>query len=453
MSSPTRGAAPATGWRALPRKAVTALRLVWRRLRKLRALPGFLNVCYESSLVPRWNETGGRWEARFAPGRYLGALGRGLAALLIAKPVVYRANLAAARSVRPRLLHVIPNVFVGGSTQLIYDICGALGARYDMRILTSALPQSGRHEGVPIEVLPHKASLDAARAAFARFAPQIVHIHYWGDVDRPWYETMLAAAAECGARVVLNVNTPVEPLRHPAIAETVFVSDYVRRTFGPDIAAARTIHPGIDLDRFGPPPAFDADAMRSIGMVYRLEPDKLRADSIDVLIEACKARPRTRAIVIGGGSLFGAFVRRTRAAGLRGQFHFTGPVPYANLPGLYRRFRIFVAPVWQESFGQVTPFAMSMGLAVAGNKIGALPEILGSEETLGGDNAATAARIVALLDDPARIAALGAENAARARAAYDVKAMVAAYEALYADLLGEAVDPMAGFPPALVFAA
>ena len=90
---------------------------------------------------------------------------------------------------------------------------------------------------------------------------------------------------------------------------------------------------------------------------------------------------------------------------------------------------------------------MSMGLAVAGNKVGALPEILGSDETLGGDNAATAARIVALLDDPApHRGARRRERRAR-RAAYDVKAMVAAYDALYADLLGEAVDPMAGFPP------
>ena len=165
---------------------------------------------------------------------------------------------------------------------------------------------------------------------------------------------MLAAAAECGARVVLNVNTPVEPLRHPAIAETVFVSDYVRRTFGPDIAAAQTIHPGIDLDRFGPPPAFDADAMRSIGMVYRLEPDKLRADSIDVLIEAEGAsrgrghRDRRRLAVR-------AFVRRTRAANLRRQFHFTGPVPMPICPASIAAFASLRRAGLAGGFGQVTP--------------------------------------------------------------------------------------------------
>ena len=447
-------ATPATGWRALPRKALTAMRLAWRALRRARALPGFLRMAWETSLIPRWSEARGLWTARFSPGALAAALWRGISALAVAKPVLYSTPVPAAegRRPRPRVLHAIPNLFVGGSTQLIFDILTALGERYDMRVLTSALPPSGRHAGAAISVIPHNASVATATAAIAGFAPQIVHIHYWGDVDQPWYESVLAAAAAIGARVVLNVNTPVAPIASGAIAETVFVSDYVRRTFGAGVAPSRVIHPGIELDRFAPAGA-DPDAARSIGMVYRLEPDKLRPEAIDILIDVCKARPRTRAVIVGGGSLFAPFAQRVRAAGVRGPFHFTGPVPYASLPGIYRRFAIFVAPVWKESFGQVTPFAMSMGLAVAGNRIGALPEILQSDETLGETPQASAAAIIALLDDPARTASLGARNAAIAHAAYGVQTMTAAYDALYRDILGEAADPMAGFPPALVFAA
>jgi glycosyltransferase involved in cell wall biosynthesis len=446
--------APATGWRALPRKCVTALRLGWRLLRRTRALPGFLHAAYETSLVPAWNEGRGTWRGRFRPGRLAGALGRGAAGLLFAKPVVYQAPLpaAAGRVPRPRILHAIPNVFVGGSTQLIYDLCGALGERYEMQILTSATPAGGAHRGVPIRVVPHPATTAAIAAAIAAAAPEIVHIHYWGEVDHAWYAAVLAAAKASGARIVQNVNTPVAPIADDAIAATIFVSAYVRDAFGAGIANAHVIHPGIDLAHFAPPAAFDAEAERSIGMVYRLEPDKLKPDAIDVLIAVCRARPRTRAVVVGSGSLFAGFVARTRAAGVRGQFWFTGAVPYAALPEIYSRFRIFVAPVWKESFGQVTPFAMHMGQAVAGNRIGALAEILGSDATLGATPDATAALVVGLLDDPARTAALGAHNRAAAARLYNVSAMNAAYGAVYDAVLGPAADPMAGFPPAQVFA-
>ena len=446
--------APATGWRALPRKTVTAMRLAWRALRRTRALPGFLRTSYHSSFVPVWNEGRQTWHAVFSTVRLIRAIGQGMASLLWRKPVVYGVPVprAEGRIPRPRILHAIPNVFVGGSTQLIYDLCAALGEQYEMRILTSALPASGAHQGVPIAVVPHPATPERIAAAIADFAPQLVHLHYWGEVDRPWYEAVLAAAKAIDARIVLNVNTPVAPLLDLAISKTVFVSDYVLKTFGGDVSQARVIHPGIDLARFAAPESFDRHAADSIGMVYRLEPDKLRPEAIDVLIEVCRARPRTRAVVVGSGSLFAGFVARAKAAGVRGQFFFTGAVPYESLPSYYRLFSIFVAPVWKESFGQVAPFAMSMGQAVAGNRIGALSEILGSAETLGETPADTSALIVRLLDDPARVAALGAHNREIATHAFGVDAMTAAYGEVYEDVLGAEADVMAGFPPAEIYA-
>src|SRR5207248_444909 len=112
-------------------------------------------------------------------------------------------------------------------------------------------------------------------------------------------------------------------------------------------------------------------------------------------IEVVRRRPQTKVYIIGGGSLFRSYVAQTEAAGVRANFHFTGYVPYEDLPRWYDRFSVFVAPVWQESFGQVSVFAMNKGQAVAGYKIGALPEILGYDDTFGNDTAAAADKIVA----------------------------------------------------------
>ena len=170
-------------------------------------------------------------------------------------------------------------------------------------------------------------------------------------------------------------------------------------------------------------------------MVYRLEQDKLRADSIDLFIEVVKLRPRTAVYIIGGGSLLEPYIRRTIEAGVRTNFRFTGYVPYETLPQWYDQFSVFVAPVWTESFGQVTPFAMSKQLAVAGYRVGALSEILGSQELLGDTMEETARLIVDLLNDPGHKRKIGKLNEERARTMFSVEHMTDKYADLYHAIL------------------
>ena len=59
-------------------------------------------------------------------------------------------------------------------------------------------------------------------------------------------------------------------------------------------------------------------------------------------------------------------------------FIFTGYVVMKNY-SFYEKMSIFVAPVWKESFGQVSSFAMNMYLPVTGFAIGALPSIIDNE--------------------------------------------------------------------------
>ena len=285
---------------------------------------------------------------------------------------------------RPCVIHVLPNVNMGGSTQLVVDLHNHLGDRYKMEVISSEPPKSARHRGMVIHHHALSSGPERLVELLRKRAPDLMHVHYWGSTDTPWYDGVFAAAGATSQTVLQNINTPVAPYDHNTVAMNVFVSNSIR---GLDTIAnrpARVIYPGIDLLHFAPRP-FQKHAENSIGMVYRLEPDKLNLQSIDPLIAIAQRRPQTRVFIIGDGQLFMPFVERVKAARVFNNFVFAGAVPYVDLPAWYAHFKVFVAPVWQESFGQVTPFAMAMGLAVAGHRIGALPEILNGEETLGVD--------------------------------------------------------------------
>jgi glycosyltransferase involved in cell wall biosynthesis len=316
--------------------------------------------------------------------------------------------------------------------------------------VTSAVPSHGSHKGMSIDVVPNPSSHHLVRCIFGRFRPHIVHVHYWGDVDEPWYKTIFEIAAEFGCPILQNINTPVAPFAGVRVDRNVFVSRSVLDQFGSTVPAS-IIYPGIDLDRFAPPAVNDPDSFDAIGMIYRLESDKLDKDAIELFLEIARRRPKTRIVIIGDGSFFAHFRSRVEQEGRLLQFELTGYVPYEELAAQLARFRTFVVPVWQESFGQVIPFAMCAGLAVAGYKIGAVPEILGDTRTLGETLDQTVEIVTALLDDPKRIAALGERNRALALERFSVEEMALRYFQLYRDLAPREVEILSGLPDAVHF--
>jgi glycosyltransferase involved in cell wall biosynthesis len=420
------------------------LRLAYRAYRRLKNRPlsptphaGPLdpvwqprNLQLELRLEPVWNEAAGHCELEYdkcAPAHEPGGW---------VKPY-HVVPFHPDGPPEKRILHIIANVFVGGSTQLVIDLVQKLPRPYEHVILTAALWPGGTHTGIEVHHVQAPDPLAMAQV-LDRVRPDIVHMHYWGLNDDVWYHAALEALRGRGVPAVENVNTPIAPLVDPVFSTYVFVSQYVLERFGEEVtangAAVDVIHPGIDLHRFeGQESA--PDAQNAIGMVYRLEHDKLNEDSIELLIEVVRRRPRTRAYVVGGGSLLQPYLERTEQAGVRENFRFSGYVPYESLPGWYEKFRIFVAPVWKESFGQVAPFAMSKGCTVAGYDIGALAEIVGGHETLGHDVGEAAGIIVALLNDPEKLERMGQANRLRARELFGLTKMIERYTAIYDRML------------------
>ncbi len=387
-----------------------------------------------------WNDRTTRWTKRLDRSAWQRTLLRwARRAINPTDEVIYTvATPALSDRARPNILHIIPNVTIGGSTQLVVDLHNHLGDQYRMEVITSKGPQSGRHRGMVIHFHPWSADPEQIAAALRAINPDLVHVHYWGSTDMPWYDAVFGAAAATTQTVLQNINTPVAPYNQASVALNVYVSNFVRTLDTDGDTPARVIYPGIDLRHFAPRP-FDVHAENSVGMVYRLEPDKLNLNSIDPFIAIAQRRPQTRVFIVGDGHFFMPFAERVKAAGVFDNFVFTGAVPYEDLPGWYAQFKLFVAPVWQESFGQVAPFAMAMGLGVAGHRVGALPEILDGSDTLGVNLDDTVNRCIALLDDPGRLKQVGELNRIRASQLFGVEAMAAAYSKVYAELLSRRV--------------
>jgi glycosyltransferase involved in cell wall biosynthesis len=354
-----------------------------------------------------------------------------------AKPYTILSRVPTCRN-RPRVLHAIANFCTGGSSRLVVDLIERLGDAYEQEVLTSFMPTPPAFVGVRISEIRRGETVEAFLARLSAFDPAIVHMHYWGDGDYSWYEKVIRAAERYGCRIIQNINTPVTPYFSEAVNRYVYVSNYVWNHFGRRDTKSMVIYPGSNFELFArsenAPIAHDC-----IGMVYRLETDKLDEHSIDPFVAVVKKRPSTRALIVGGGTLLSSFQASVQRAGVETQFRFTGYVAYEDLPQLYCQMAVFVAPIWQESFGQVTPFAMHMGLPVVGYNTGALSEILGNRDLLApvGNSEAMADLIVRLLDNPEKRISIGQANRRRAATHFSIENMVDKYRSLYAEVIGK----------------
>jgi glycosyltransferase involved in cell wall biosynthesis len=350
-------------------------------------------------------------------------------------PPPYRVKITAPDSPnRPRVLHAIANFMIGGSSRLVVDLIENLGGSYEQKVLTGFIPDPPAYLDLSIAEIRDVNSYGAVLQLIDEFQPDIVHVHYWGDSDESWYRQVFEAARASSRVIVQNVNTPVHPFPM-RVAQNVFVSEYVHHVFA-DGNPGRVIYPGSNFTLFanheGRQPVEDC-----IAMVYRLEQDKLNEAAIEPFIQIIQGRPATKALIVGGGSLLEGFKRRVEQEGLAASFEFTDYVPYHALPELYRRMSLFIAPVWQESFGQVTPFAMNMGIPVVGYAVGAIGEIIDDAQLTAppGDAKALAQIAIALLNDKSRRQAIGERNRLRAEQLFSVHAMIDAYRSLYASVL------------------
>jgi glycosyltransferase involved in cell wall biosynthesis len=178
-----------------------------------------------------------------------------------------------------------------------------------------------------------------------------------------------------------------------------------------------------------------------IGTVAGLRPVK----NLPRLVEAALMIPGTRLVIVGEGPEKEAISAKAREMGVFQRLVMPGllPDPHKYI-GL---FDIFALSSDSEQFPIALVEAMAAGLPVATTHVGDVAIILPPEQlplVTERDEYALAAALRQLVADKNLRAQLGAANKTLAAAAYDEKAMVAAYAALYDDALGSGMHFASG---------
>ncbi|WP_432483795.1 D-inositol-3-phosphate glycosyltransferase [Kineococcus esterisolvens] len=321
----------------------------------------------------------------------------------------------------------------------------------------AAGPYEGlRKEDLPGQLCAFTAGMLHTGARHTEGHYDVVHSHYWlsGQVgwlaadrwDVPLVHSMHTMAKvknahlaegdapEPSGRVIGEEQVVAAAAR--LVANTTAERDELVQLYGADPARVAVVPPGVDLATFTPgdgraaararmglPP--DAEVLLFVGRLQALKaPDVLVEAAALLLRERPERRSRLRVLVLGGPSGSGtahphALTDLVRARGLEDVVQVHPPVPRDLLAEHYRAADVVAVPSHNESFGLVALEAQACATPVAAAAVGGLRTAVADGESgvlVGSHDAAAWARALgALLDDPARRAALGTRAAQRAR--------------------------------------
>lgn len=144
-------------------------------------------------------------------------------------------------------------------------------------------------------------------------------------------------------------------------------------------------------------------------------------------------------LVVGDGELRTAFEREAATLGIAERVRFVGAVANAGLPPYYAAADLVVLPSRPpESFGMVLIEAMACGRPVLASDIPGVRAVVRDGETglllRPGDVADLAAKLDALLDDPARRWAMGRRGRAEVETRYAWEVIIPRLEAIYEEV-------------------
>lgn len=216
---------------------------------------------------------------------------------------------------------------------------------------------------------------------------------------------------------------------------------------------ATVIRHGIDCDLFSP--AADKVAVRRqldlpedgllVGCFGRIRHQKGNDLYIKAMIEACRANPRVRGLMMGRAtadneSFLAALKAEVAEAGLSDRILFRDEVPVELLPLHFQALDLYVAPQRWEGFGLTPLEAMSCGAPAVATRVGAFEELVlpGETGTLCEieDLGQITADVINLLSDEARLAEMSAKARAHVAATFRIEGEARAIIAVYRRLLG-----------------
>lgn len=234
-----------------------------------------------------------------------------------------------------------------------------------------------------------------------------------------------------------------------AISEPVAL--HLREVFDVPSSSIRVIPHGVDVGRFGEPPApQELSLLRAkwrlpedqpvVGTIARLVPEKDVDELVSAWAQVMAQHPNAVLVVVGEGRQRRQLERLAMRLGVAESVRFVGAVPETRQALSLMSVFVFL-PTSQEGLGLVFLEAMASARAIVSVRRGRsgatwLIEDSGAGVSVeGGQPARLAASIGRLLDDPAEAARLGQQARRAAVARYGLEDMVTDTEQAYRECL------------------
>jgi glycosyltransferase involved in cell wall biosynthesis len=207
---------------------------------------------------------------------------------------------------------------------------------------------------------------------------------------------------------------------------------------------------GLDLDRLQEPPprgAFRADLgvppdAVLVGIVGRLVPIKAHALFLEMAAEVKSRRDDVQFAIVGDGELWSPLREQAEALGLRDSVHFAGW--RRDLPQVYRDLDLVVCCSINEGTPVSVIEACAAGTPVVGTDVGGMGDVITSGETgllvPSGDREALTRAVLAVIEDPAKAAAMSAAARAPVTRKYSAERLVEDIRRLYFELVPGSSD-------------
>jgi glycosyltransferase involved in cell wall biosynthesis len=281
----------------------------------------------------------------------------------------------------------------------------------------------------------------AARLAGVPVVVHTLHSLVFHEYQSEWANRLYVAlkrlvAPLTDALISVNEATARGALRAGIGRPEQHVTIFSGMELAPFLEVGRRLSPKAARGAFGLP----EDAL-VVGKVARLFPLKGHELFLDAAQRIAAREARARFLLVGGGVLQPALEARAERLGIRARTVFTGLLPPERVPEALQAMDVVVHTSLREGIARVIPQAGAVGKPVVCFALDGAPEVV--REGVSGhlvparDTAALAERVLELLGNPERRAAMGRAGQEFAAAHFTASGMVEAIDRVYVEALAK----------------
>ncbi|GAB4319210.1 MAG: glycosyltransferase [Candidatus Sumerlaeia bacterium] len=379
---------------------------------------------------------------------------------------------------KPRLMHIITAMTVGGAQTLLLDLLPELAADFDIQLVglyPGRLSAEMRRRGIPVHELNHRrlfspSTLHALIRLMRDFRPLIVHTQL-GRAD-VYGRT---AARLAGVPAIFSTSQNIDDWKKRPLFNAldnftlrwarrlIAVSDEVRRFLvsrGVPENKITVVYNGVNIERkLALPVGFDRDAWRAqfgltpanrlLTIIARLDEQKGHRFLIPAFARFAAARPHWRLLVVGDeGRINDEIKRLADACAPPGTVIFAGH--RGDIPAVLASTDVFILPSLWEGHPLTLMEAMLWERPIIATRVGGIPEVIehmttgfliepGREEEIHG-------ALVWMDDHPEQAAGMGRSAKRIALERCDVRRTADALRRLYREALADAARSAAPQP-------